>query len=271
MYTQCPDCEIAFKVTADALKQAAGKVCCGSCGNAFNALLYLTEQMPKQPTPETVGADLLELRPEITNDDDGFTSTIIIPEKGVEEKALEDSGDESQNTDESDKNRAGIIAGIVALVLILIVQFTHQSREALATIPAFSNTIGQVYRVLGRPVQPSWNITGWRFEVTKGNIEDEEALTVYSRLGNNSDGPLPYPLISISLTDRFKEAIGSQILDPNEYLPINLDPRKLVKPGNTFNAMITIKLATKDATGFKLNVCYRLSDRRLRCAIDDFK
>ena len=176
-----------------------------------------------------------------------------------------------RSTDESDNNRAGVIAGVVALVLILIVQFTHQSREALATIPAFSNTVGQVYRVLGRPVQPSWDITGWRFEVTKGNIEDEEALTVYSRLGNNSDGPLPYPLISISLTDRFKEAIGSQILDPNEYLPTNLDPRKLVKPGNTFNAVITIKLATEDATGFKLNVCYRLSDRRLRCAIDDFK
>jgi predicted Zn finger-like uncharacterized protein len=259
MYTQCPDCEIAFKVTADVLKQAAGKVCCGSCENAFNALLYLTEQMPKQPTPETVGADLPELRPETTNDDDRFTSTIIIPEKGVEEKALEDSGDESQSTDESDKNRVGIIASVVALVLILIVQFMHQSREALATIPAFSNTVGQVYRVLGRPVQPSWDITGWRFEVTKGNIEDEEALTVYSRLGNNSDGPLPYPLISISLAD------------PNEYLPINLDPRKLVKPGNTFSAVITIKLATKDATGFKLNVCYRSSDRRLRCAIDDFK
>ena len=29
MYTQCPDCEIAFKVTAEVLKQAAGKVRCG--------------------------------------------------------------------------------------------------------------------------------------------------------------------------------------------------------------------------------------------------
>ena len=100
---------------------------------------------------------------------------------------------------------------------------------------------------------------------------DDDELTVYSRLGNNSDGPLPYPLIGISLTDRFEETIGSRVLDPAEYLPTDLDPRELVAPGNTFNAIITIKSATEDATGFKLNVCYRLSDEQLRCAIDDFR
>ncbi len=168
--------------------------------------------------------------------------------------------------------RYGVIAGLVLLVIVLAIQAMHQSRESLATIPAFSNTVGQVYRALGQPVQPAWNITGWRFEATKGNVEgDEEELTIYSRLGNNSDGPLPYPLISISLTDRFEETIGSRVLEPAEYLPTDLDPRKLVPPGNTFNAVITIKSATESATGFKLNVCYRLSDGQLRCAIDDFK
>jgi hypothetical protein len=168
--------------------------------------------------------------------------------------------------------RYGVIAGLVLLVIVLAIQAMHQSRESLATIPAFSNTVGQVYRALGQPVQPAWNITGWRFEATKGNVEgDDEELTIYSRLGNNSDGPLPYPLISISLTDRFEETIGSRVLEPAEYLPTDLDPRKLVPPGNTFNAVITIKSATESATGFKLNVCYRLSDGQLRCAIDDFK
>jgi predicted Zn finger-like uncharacterized protein len=49
MYTQCPDCSTAFRVTAEVLKQAAGKVRCGGCGNAFNALEYLSENMPEQP------------------------------------------------------------------------------------------------------------------------------------------------------------------------------------------------------------------------------
>jgi len=170
------------------------------------------------------------------------------------------------------KTHWGMAAGVAVLALALMVQGVHQSRETLATLPVFSNTIGQVYRLLGKPVQPAWDITGWRFEATKGNADGEQGdLTIYSRLGNKSDGPLPYPLIGISLTDRFEETIGSRVLDPAEYLPTDLDPRKLVPPGNTFNAVITVDSATENATGFKLNVCYRLSDGQLRCAIDDFK
>jgi hypothetical protein len=154
----------------------------------------------------------------------------------------------------------------------LVVQVIHQSREALATLPAFGNTVGQFYRAIGQPVQPAWDITGWRFEATNGSAgDDEDTLTIYSRLGNDSDSALPYPLIGISLTDRFEETIGSRILNPSEYLLPDLDPRKLVEPDDTFNAVMTINSVTGDATGFKLNVCYRLSDGLLRCAIDDFK
>ena len=184
--------------------------------------------------------------------------------------------------------RRGVVAACIVLVLVLIVQVVHQSREALATIPAFNNTIGPIYRALGRPLQPEWDITGWRFEATKGSAQSsnegpngatqfegvgpaDENLTVYSRIGNKSEQPLPYPLIGISLTDRFEETIGSRILDPAEYLSNDLDPRKLVRPGNSFNAVISIQTPSENATGFKLNVCYRLSDGQLRCAIDDFK
>ena len=280
-----------------------------------------------------IDQDLMALAIE---DKDGFASTIIIPDKGAEkvvgdnETASQDDSDPDDHNGHSDKEapeqsddaelfetiimegdhvrtptdskklavdaaaaakladaarardaeqmqnaagmRYGMIGGVVVLVLLLAIQTIHQSREALATIPAFNNTVGQVYRAIGRPVQPAWDITGWRFEATKGSTEGEsEELTIYSRLGNNSDSPLPYPLIGISLTDRFEETIGSRVLDPVEYLPTDLDPRKLVEPGNTFNAVITIKSTSENATGFKLNVCYRLSNGRLRCAIDDFK
>lgn len=270
-----------------------------------------------------IDQDLMALAIE---DEDGFASTIIISEKNAKKMAVEasadpanDEGDEDTNasgegsgieeiimegefvrsaidseklaTDTaaaaslsslaetsisdrsgaSKKMRYGMVGGVVLLVL-LAVQAMHQSREALATIPAFNDTVGEVYRAIGQPVQPAWDISGWRFEATKGSTEgDEEELTVYSRIGNESDGPLPYPLIGISLTDRFEETIGSRILDPAEYLPTDLDPGELVEPGNTFDALITIKSATTEAAGFKLNVCYRLSDAQLRCAVDDFK
>ena len=46
MYSQCPDCQTRFRVTADALRAARGTVRCGRCGSAFDALERLTDSIP---------------------------------------------------------------------------------------------------------------------------------------------------------------------------------------------------------------------------------
>jgi hypothetical protein len=165
-----------------------------------------------------------------------------------------------------------MVAGIAGLAVLLGLQYLHQSRESLAVYPAFNASVGSIYRMLGKPVTPAWDITGWRFEATKGSTdENDELLTIYSRIGNQSTEALPYPLISVSLTDRFEDIIGSKVLEPGDYLAENLDTRAPVPPGETFSAIISIEAPDADATGFKLNVCYRQPGGRLRCAIDDFK
>src|SRR5512134_2019031 len=46
MYSQCPDCQTRFRVTADALRAARGTVRCGRCGSAFDALERLSDSIP---------------------------------------------------------------------------------------------------------------------------------------------------------------------------------------------------------------------------------
>ena len=165
-----------------------------------------------------------------------------------------------------------MIAAAIVLAVLLALQYIHQSRETLATIPAFNSSIGSLYRSIGQPVTPAWNVSGWRFEATKGDIGDgEDVLTIYSRVGNDSEQALPYPLIHVALTDRFEEIIGSKVLEPAEYLAGDPDPRKTVAPGKTFNAAISIRTPSSEATGFRLDVCYRMASGQLRCAIEDFK
>lgn len=165
-----------------------------------------------------------------------------------------------------------VISSVVVLGLLLIGQFIHQSRQSLATYGAFNHTIGSIYRVLGKPVIPDWDIRGWRFEATNGNVDEEEdLLTIYSRIANRSSQGLPYPLVHISLTDRWEDIIGSRVLQPNEYLAGDLDPRKPVPPGENFTAVITIESPSDDATGFRLTACYRISPGRMRCADEHFK
>jgi predicted Zn finger-like uncharacterized protein len=166
----------------------------------------------------------------------------------------------------------GLISAIAILSLLLAGQFVHQSRQTLATFGFFNQTVGSVYRLFGSPVTPEWDIKGWQFEATNGNMDEEDTmLTIVSRIANRSDQPLPYPLVHVSLTNRFEDIMGSRILEPGEYLAGDLDPSREVPPGDSFDAVIAIAEPSADATGFKLNVCYRAEPGTVRCAIEDFK
>ena len=168
--------------------------------------------------------------------------------------------------------RGGLLFVMLLLLAALGLQAVHQRRETLAKIPAVNDIIGPLYRMAGKPLAPAWDVTGWSFEATTGNAENnDERLNIYTRIGNRSDEPLPYPLIGVSLTDRFEEIIGSRVLEPSGYLLSDLNPHKLVAPGDSFEAFIAVESADALASGYKLDVCYRLPDRRLRCAIGDFR
>jgi len=53
MYTQCPDCQTRFRVTAGVLRAARGTVRCGRCGSAFDALERLSDStQPAQPAQD---------------------------------------------------------------------------------------------------------------------------------------------------------------------------------------------------------------------------
>ena len=114
MYTQCPDCSAAFRVTAAILKQAAGKVRCGGCGNAFNALEFLSEQKPGVAAATPAEESLPELQPDPVELDDVATAESISAEqsaallKTLDELAgsdirIEDTGVEWRVVDEDDE------------------------------------------------------------------------------------------------------------------------------------------------------------------------
>lgn len=67
MYTQCPDCQTRFRVTADALRAARGTVRCGRCGSAFDALARLSDTIPPavaEPAPVALVLESEAARPD---------------------------------------------------------------------------------------------------------------------------------------------------------------------------------------------------------------
>jgi len=55
MYSQCPECQARFRVTADELRAAHGTVRCGRCGIAFDALERLSDTIPPASAPLPTG------------------------------------------------------------------------------------------------------------------------------------------------------------------------------------------------------------------------
>jgi hypothetical protein len=165
-----------------------------------------------------------------------------------------------------------MIAVIAGLAVLLVGQLIHNARQSLATIGFFDQAISPVYELLGNPVIPAWDVRGWQFEATNGRIDaGETTLTITSRIANRSDEPLPYPLVHLSLTNRYEDVMGSRVLEPADYLPADSDPGATVAPGDNFTALLEVRNPSPDATGFKLNVCYRVDAGTVRCAIEDFK
>jgi hypothetical protein len=165
-----------------------------------------------------------------------------------------------------------MVAGIVALGLLLALQGVHFSRNALARVPAIYDVLAPVYERIGMPLTPAWEVTGWRVEKTKGSVGSSgEALNIYAEVGNVANAAMPYPVIGVSLLDRFEESIGSRTFDPGEYLAGNVDRLALVGTGQRFSAEMTIESPAAAASGFRLNICYREAAGKLRCAIEDFR
>ena len=78
MYSQCPECQARFRVSADALRAARGTVRCGRCGTAFDALERLSDSLPP-PTTESLPAALL-----------AAPIADVLPDPGSEDAALDD-------------------------------------------------------------------------------------------------------------------------------------------------------------------------------------
>jgi predicted Zn finger-like uncharacterized protein len=90
MYTQCPDCQTRFRVTATALRAAYGTVRCGRCGSLFDALQQLSDAVPAAQPAWTAPSPLPEPPSDFAPaEEDRAGSTIVIETGAGEDITLE--------------------------------------------------------------------------------------------------------------------------------------------------------------------------------------
>jgi Protein of unknown function (DUF3426) len=148
-----------------------------------------------------------------------------------------------------------LIAAIAA-GLLLIAQLAHQNREWLAAhaplggARALANL--SVYQLR------QWGVTG--------DPAADGTLRVRASILNTAAQLEPYPLLRVTLANRFGGGIGTRDFEPFEYL--GKPTVKLLAPGERIDATMDILDPGKNAEGFEIDVCLRGADKKVSCAND---
>ena len=169
------------------------------------------------------------------------------------------------------KSDRGFIPWLAAAIIagaLLLVQAIHQNREWLATHAPLGGSIRALYSTLGAPVAPPANLSAYQLRQwgVTGDPAGDGTLRVRASILNTAAQLEPYPLLRVTLANRFGGSIGTRDFEPSEYL--GKPTAKLLAPGERADAMLDILDPGKNAEGFEIDVCLRGADRRVSCAND---
>jgi predicted Zn finger-like uncharacterized protein len=156
----------------------------------------------------------------------------------------------------------------IASALLLMLQLVHHNREWLAAHTPLGGTLRALYSTMGAPVSPPSNLAAYQLRQwgVTGEPSAEGTLRVRASILNIAAQLEPYPLLRVTLANRFGGSIGTRDFEPFEYLgkPI----AKLLAPGERVDATMDILDPGKSAEGFEIDVCLRGGDKKISCAND---
>ncbi len=155
----------------------------------------------------------------------------------------------------------------VAAALLLIAQVVHQNREWLATKGALGTALGNLYASLGAPIPAPANLAVYQLRQwgVTGDPDADGTLRVRASILNTAAQLEPYPLLRVTLANRFGSHLGVRDFEPAEYL--GKPTAKLLGPNETVNVTLTILDPGKDAESFEIDVCVRTA-KAITCAGD---
>jgi predicted Zn finger-like uncharacterized protein len=166
----------------------------------------------------------------------------------------------------SEPRRWPWLAASVLLGLGLGAQLLHHYRQALARHPSIGSEITRLYAALGQPLPPQWDLNFYSIKQW-GIVSDPlnaGILRVRASVTNRAAYAQPYPLLQLSLEDRFGSNVGSRAFKPDEYLGSNAQATRLLAAGESANIDLAIVDPGQDAVGFQFDTCLALTTG-LRC------
>jgi len=241
MYTTCNHCHTSFKITAEQLKIAAGKVRCGHCNTVFDALLSLSDNFVDDNFSDTAKSPLLETQSapqsmllsvagkaeEKPKNLSRHTEVIHKDEETIEstEQDIENAEPDVYFPEQFQATQPKFLFGwlilVVLLVLILASQHLHFNSYRFSQNPIYRPILEQLCQISNCPMPLQHDID--KIVVVEGtqvlpNEQLKEILDIKLRFRNQAEFVQSYPLLKITFSDTTGQMVAQRIFKPLEYL-----------------------------------------------------
>jgi len=162
------------------------------------------------------------------------------------------------------------LGAAIVLALLLIAQIVHQNREWLVAHAhgPFGAGVRALYGAMGAPLPAPASLSAYQLRQwgVTGDPDANGTLRLRASILNTAAQLQPYPLLRVTLADRFGKSIGARDFEPAEYL--GKPTARLLAPGERVDATLEILDPGKNAEGFEIDVCLRGVDKKISCAND---
>jgi predicted Zn finger-like uncharacterized protein len=150
------------------------------------------------------------------------------------------------------------VSAAVVLALLLVFQVVQTNGDWLSVHAPMQGSDGNPAAALSTYQLRQWGVTG--------DPGANGTLRVRASIMNAAAQLQPYPLLRVTLADRFGTRVGAREFEPAEYL--GKAPARMFAPGERVDATLNILDPGKDAEGFEIDVCIRGADKKIVCAGD---
>ena len=163
--------------------------------------------------------------------------------------------------------RSWLVAAVL-FALLLAAQVIHHNREYLVTHGPLAGLLRALYARAGAPVSSAANLSAYQLRQwgVSGDPAADGTLRVRASILNSAAQLEPFPLLRVTLANRFGTSIGARDFEPSEYL--GKPTARYLNPGEQVDATMDILDPGKNAEGFEIDVCLRGADRKISCAND---
>lgn len=156
------------------------------------------------------------------------------------------------------RDRPSLGGGLVCALLLLglLAQAIDHERNRLATLPAIAPSLTAAYALIGRTLEPQWDIAAYDIrEWTATPDSASKTIQLNAKIRNRAGQAQPWPLLRIIFEDRYGGLVARRDFTPAEYLPGHPADAGAMGAGMQIEAHLTLVDPGSQVVSYEIDTC----------------